>query len=83
VLPESQSDDRLRVTIANAIYRDDAFINYSMVDPPIHVIVNRGHVTLTGFVRAEMERFKAESIARSVSGVLAFENKVQIANKGR
>ena len=43
VLPESQSDDRLRVTIANAIYRDEAFLNYSMVDPPIHVIVNRGH----------------------------------------
>jgi hyperosmotically inducible protein len=83
VLPESQSDDRLRVTIANAIYRDEAFLNYSMVDPPIHVIVNRGHVTLTGLVRAEMERFKAESIARSVSGVLAFENKVEITNKRR
>jgi hyperosmotically inducible protein len=79
VLPNSQSDDRLRVTIANAIYRDEAFRNYSMVDPPIHVIVKLGHVTLVGSVRGELERLKAESIARSMSGVLAFENKVQVA----
>jgi hyperosmotically inducible periplasmic protein len=79
VLPASQSDERLRVQITTAIYRDEAFRNYSMVDPPIHVIVNLGHVTLVGVVRAELERIKAESIARSTPGVLAFENRVQIA----
>jgi osmotically-inducible protein OsmY len=79
VLPSSQSDERLRVMIATAIYRDEAFRNYSMVDPPIHVIVNLGHVTLVGVVRADLERIKAESIARSMSGVLAFEDKVQVA----
>jgi hyperosmotically inducible protein len=78
VLPNSQSDERLRVLIATAIYRDEAFRNYSMVDPPIHVLVNLGHVTLVGVVRAELERFKAESITRMVPGVLAFENKVQV-----
>jgi osmotically-inducible protein OsmY len=81
LLPESQSDDRLRVVIATAIYRDPAFMNYSMVDPPVHVIVNRGHVTLTGVVRSQLERIKAESIARSVSGVLGFDDKVQVASK--
>jgi hyperosmotically inducible protein len=79
VLPASQSDERLRVQITTAIYRDEAFRNYSMVDPPIHVIVNLGHVTLVGVVRAELERIKAESIARSTPGVLAFDDRVQIA----
>ncbi len=78
VLPANQSDDRLRVIIANAIYRDEAFVNYSMADPPIHVIVNNGHVTLVGFVRSQIERIKAESAARSVPGVLAFENRVEV-----
>ena len=77
-LPASQSDDRLRVAIATAIYRDAAFENYSMVDPPVHVIVNNGHVTLVGFVRSQIERIKAESIARSAYGVLAVDDKVQL-----
>ena len=81
VLPTSQSDDRLRRAIADAIYRDPVFVNYSMADPPIHVVVNNGHVTLIGFVRAQEEIIKAESAARSVFGVLALENKVQIPGK--
>ena len=55
ILPASESDDRLRVVIATAIYRDEAFTHYSMVDPPVHVIVNNGHVTLVGFVRSQIE----------------------------
>ena len=78
VLPASRADDRLRVTIANGIYRDEAFLNYSMVDPPVHVIVNNGHVTLIGYVRSDIERIKAESVARSVNGVLALDNKIQV-----
>jgi hyperosmotically inducible protein len=81
VLPASQSDDRLRTAIVSAIYRDPSFENYSMVDPPIHVIVNNGHVTLVGFVRSQIEFIKAESAARSIFGVLALENKVQLIGK--
>jgi hyperosmotically inducible protein len=81
VLSASQDDDRLRVTIATAIYRDQAFQDYSMVDPPIHVIVNNGHVTLVGVVRSQIERITAESLARLTPGVLAFENKVQLAGR--
>lgn len=83
VLPASQSDDRLRVAIVDAIYRDPAFENYSRVDPPIRVIVNNGHVTLVGFVRSQIEVIKAESATRAVFGVLAFENKVQIPSKAK
>jgi hyperosmotically inducible periplasmic protein len=86
VLPNSDSDNRLRSQIADAIYRDEVFENYSLSDPPIHVIVDNGHVTLVGAVRTELERRKAESAARNVFGVLAFENKVQVTggqNSGR
>jgi osmotically-inducible protein OsmY len=83
VLPVSQSDDRLRVRIADAIYGDPAFENYSRVDPPIRVIVNNGHVTLVGVVRADLERFKAESLTRMILGVLALDNKVQVAGGRR
>ncbi len=81
VLPASQDDDRLRVAIATGIYSDQAFQDYSMVDPPIHVIVNRGHVTLVGVVRSQIERIAAESIARLTPGILAVENKVQLAGR--
>lgn len=81
VLPVSDSDDRMRVAIANAIYGDPAFDNYSRVDPPIRVIVKNGHVTLIGYVRSQEELIRAESAARNVFGVLAFDNKVQLIGK--
>ena len=43
VLPVSQFDDELRVGIARAIYGNPHFLGYgSMVNPPIHIIVDRG-----------------------------------------
>src|SRR5262249_12743555 len=60
-LPVSISDDQLRVRIARAIYRDSLFWNYAIqVNPPIHVVVEHGHVKLTGVVNSEVERRKAE-----------------------
>jgi osmotically-inducible protein OsmY len=81
VLPANQDDDRLRVTIATAIYSLSDFERYSMADPPIHVIVNRGHVTLVGAVRSEIEKRKAYDAARFVNGVLALEDKVVVAKR--
>ena len=66
VLPASQFDDRLRDGIARAIYGHHAFARYaSMVNPPIHVVVERGRVTLEGVVHNEVERMIARSIATS------------------
>ena len=71
VLPASQSDDRLRYSIARAIYGHPMFEPYAvMANPPIHVIVERGRVTLEGVVRSEVERALARSIAGSF---LSFE----------
>ena len=66
MLPVSQFDDQLRLGIARAIYRDPAFVGFaSMVNPPIHVIVDRGRVTLEGVVNSEVDRMIARSIATS------------------
>jgi hyperosmotically inducible protein len=66
VLPVSQFDDHLRWGIARAIYNNPAFIGYgSMVNPPIHIIVERGRVTLEGVVNNNVDRQIARSIASS------------------
>ena len=63
VLPVSQFDDQLRYRIARSIYGSGHFANYSRVNPPIHVIVDHGRVTLTGVVNSEVDRMLARSLA--------------------
>ena len=64
VLPVSQFDDELRFRIARAIYSNSSFWNYaSMANPPIRVVVNRGHVALEGVVQSNVERMLARSLA--------------------
>ena len=66
VLPVSQFDDELRLRIARAIYGNPHFWNYGMmVNPPIHIIVEHGHVTLDGVVNNNTDRMIARSIASS------------------
>lgn len=64
VLPESKSDDELRVAIGQAIYDHPAFRQYAArVNPPIHIVVERGRVTLKGVVTDDSERLLAGSLA--------------------
>lgn len=66
VLPVSQFDDRLRLQIARAIYGNPHFIGYGhRANPPIHVIVEHGRVTLEGVVNSNVDRMLARSIANS------------------
>lgn len=70
VLPVSQFDDELRLGIARAIYGNSNFWGYgSMVNPPIHIIVDHGHVTLEGVVNSNVDKAMARSLA---SGFPAF-----------
>jgi hyperosmotically inducible protein len=76
VLPVSQFDDELRFRIARAIYGHSLFWNYAnMANPPIHVIVNGGRVTLEGVVQSNVDRMVARSLA---SGFGAFEVKNEL-----
>ena len=57
VLPPSPMDERLRLQVARAVYRDPVLSRYSMEAlPPIHIIVDQGHVTLEGVVSTDMEK---------------------------
>src|SRR4030095_9300022 len=76
VLPVSQFDDELRFRIARAIYGHSLFWNYAhMANPPIHVVVHRGHVTLEGVVQSNVDRMVARSLA---SGFGAFDVKNEL-----
>jgi len=64
VLPVSQFDDELRYRIARSIYGHSNFWNYAiMANPPIHIVVEHGRVTLTGVVGSEVDRMLARSLA--------------------
>ena len=50
------------------------------VNPPIHIIVNRGHVTLTGVVNSEVERRVAEMSARDAGLAFSVKNELNIGD---
>ena len=64
VLPVSQFDDELRSGIARSIYGNANFWTYAaMPNPPIHIVVEHGRVTLTGVVGSDVDRMLARSLA--------------------
>ncbi len=86
VLPASPNDDQLRMNIARAIYGSSNFWNYAALrNPPIHIIVERGRVTLTGVVHSEVDRAMARALASqfgafSVTTQLKTDREVQEEN---
>lgn len=78
VLPASKLDGELRPRVAQAIYSHPAFWHYaSMINPPIHIVIEHGHVTLTGCVNNEVERRLAFALAQ-VDGVLDVKNLLRL-----
>jgi osmotically-inducible protein OsmY len=73
VLPSLPADDELRRRVARAIYGSPSFWSYAALPrPPIHIIVERGHVTLRGTVNTHADRTMARSLATGLgeSGVI-------------
>jgi osmotically-inducible protein OsmY len=80
-LPLNIGDERLRWTLTRRIYGNSMFMEYAHhVNPPIHIIVERGHVTLTGAVRSKVEKAKAEHLARGTLGVFSVKNELQVSS---
>ena len=78
VQPVSIFDDGLRAQLYRQIYGAGMFQRYaSFANPPIHIIVENGNITLTGLVNSRVEKVALESMAR---GTLAFkvDNQVQV-----
>jgi len=85
VLPVSPFDEELRYRIARAIYSNSAFWHYAaMANPPIHIVVEHGRVTLTGVVNNNVERMLARSLAMnygafSVNNALKTDAEIEAA----
>ncbi len=80
-LPTSIGDERIRAHLTYRIYSNILFQRYAFrVNPPGHIIVERGNVALTGAVISEVEKRKAELIARSTFGVFKVENRLTVGD---
>jgi hyperosmotically inducible periplasmic protein len=82
-LPLSPNDDRLRVALYRSIYGSNSplFRYATQAIPSIHIIVDRGRATLKGIVANKGDAQLAYVRARSVSGVFAVKNELQIESE--
>ena len=79
VLPLSTFDDQLRVALARAIYGRTGFELYAVqANPPIHIIVKNGNVTLEGAVGSKMDSTLAEMAARNVGLTFSVTNNLRV-----
>jgi hyperosmotically inducible protein len=84
VLPNSFFDDRIRLAVARAIYRDPVLSRYAIQSvPPIHIIVDNGHVTLEGMVNSPMEKNVAGIRASQGLSFGQVTNNLQVENPGK
>jgi hyperosmotically inducible protein len=82
VLPLSPNDDRLRRALYRAIYGQSTLNRYALqAIPPIHIIVDNGHVTLVGVVANEMDKNIAGIQANGVPGVFSVTNNLRVEAK--
>lgn len=80
----SLHDDRLRADLYARIYGHALFVTWAgHPDPPVRILVDRGRVTLAGWVGSEVERVALGAIARG-SMAFAVDNQVQLeSERGR
>lgn len=84
VLPLSSFDDSIRVNTYRELYRAGGLYRYFLgANPSVRIIVNRGHVTLEGFVAHEGDRRLAGIIAQGVPGAFSVTNNLRTDRDGR
>ncbi len=82
VLPVSPMDDRVRMAVFRAIYGDPSLNRYAVrAVPPIHIIVENGHVTLVGAVGSEADKNIAGIRANGVPGTFSVTNNLQVSKE--
>ncbi len=83
VLPLSSFDDSIRVRAYRTLFGwNSPLFRYGRgVDPSIHIVVNRGHLTLEGVVANEGDRRLAYIMANSVPGVFSVTNNLRAENE--
>jgi len=79
VLQTSPIDDQIRQATYRAIYGNSVLSPYGLrAVPPIHIIVNQGHVTFEGVVAKQMDKQVAEMQAKGVPNVFSVTNNLQV-----
>ena len=79
VLPNSMNDDRIRRDAYRAIYGNSSLSEYQLrAVPPIHIIVNKGHITLEGVVARQMDKQIAGVQANGVHGAFSVTNNLVV-----
>lgn len=79
VLPLSGFDNRIRLSVARAVYGNSVLNRYAMgAQPSIHIIVKDGNVTLEGVVSTQMDRNVAFLAANGVFGVFSVTNNLRV-----
>ena len=79
VLPLSAYDNHLRFELARAIYGRSGFELYAVqANPPIHIIVKNGHVTLDGAVKDQLDKTLAGMTARTVGLSFSVTNNLRV-----
>ncbi|HLI86811.1 MAG TPA: BON domain-containing protein [Bryobacteraceae bacterium] len=82
VLPLSPMDWQIRRAEFRAIYGAPGFEKYAnQAVPPIHIIVDNGHVTLVGVVLNQMDKQLAYTRANAVPNVFSVTNELQVENR--
>lgn len=83
ILPPSGFDDRIRVRTAREFANGGSLYRYIIgTNPSVRIIVDRGHLTLEGFVSNEGDARLANILAQGVPGVFSVTNNL-IVTKGK
>jgi hyperosmotically inducible periplasmic protein len=82
ILPPSSMDNHIRAAEYRAIFGYSDLYRYAMgAIPSIHIVVDFGHVTLTGVVNSQADKDVAYVRANSVPGVFSVTNNLRVAEK--
>ncbi|MEJ2634124.1 MAG: BON domain-containing protein [Calditrichia bacterium] len=79
VLPNSPLDDQIRFRAARLIYNDPSFIQYAyQINPPIHIVVDRGKVILEGFVDSQFDKNWAGNLVKFNTDAFSVDNQLKV-----
>ena len=79
VLPLSSFDNQIRRAEYRAIFSFGSLYRYAQgANPSVHIIVDNGHVTLTGVVDNEADKNMAYIRANGVPGVFSVTNALRV-----
>ena len=77
-LPPSQSDRSLRRAIARRVFSSAHFERFATTpNPPFHIVVHNGIITLVGYVQGRIELLEMQRIVAQTEGVLRVENRLE------